>query len=307
MYSTSFRPTPYRDLHLGGLFNAYMNWAEARKSGGEFVFIVDDLWMELQNLWASGFPASVMVPRYIEDLAHFGMTPDRIEYSLSNGERHRWAVKRLGMRLLKKINGLWFKVSLGGPCIVTCNFGDRPWAQTPEVEGWMDEAAFTQFFPPYMACCVVDDIDFGITKWVAGMDLVPLWGWCLDAYRRLGYSAPQIQFHPVLKRSRALGKFSKSDASTLTIRQLLAVGYEPQAIVETLLECAYLSWEKGLQAITIPPDVLTLEGVSVLTHRNRQWEQLAKGEWEPGSDHPEDSGAYIRAAAQCRLEAKNAL
>lgn len=304
--TTCFRPTPYRDLHIGGLFNAYVNWTLARLSGGEFVLVVDDLCMDLAATWQQGESVEFMVPRYLEDLEWFGMVPDRIEYSLRNRDFQREVAERLVQREVGPVGDRQPWVPYVTKTWFPCNFGDRPMLPVG-VEGWVGEN-LVEFQPYYLACCIADDIAFGITAWIAGDDQRMNLVWCLDAYERLGHPAPYIMFHPLVKRQRATHKLSKSAGDRDTVRAMREAGYTPEQVVDTLLECSALAWEKGLQCIVIPDGVLGQSEVRALEHRNRYWEQLTTADFYSDLDAlnvPPDElyriKQHIAEAAKARL------
>ena len=298
MATTGFRPTPWRDMHLGNLLNAYANWVIAETSGGEFVLVADDLCMDVQQTWIQGYPAEVMVPRYAEDLEWLGMKPNRIEYSLSNSERHDWANEKLGNRKPQHVYGFRSPTQIIPGIIEPCQWGDRDEAGG---EGWYVNDT-SDFWPWYMTCCVVDDIDFGITTWVAGDDQRVHWSWCVDTYRRLGYSRPVISYHPLVRRGGDAEKISKSALRDVSIRAFRERGYEPQAIIDTVRECVYRGWQQGLSMVVIPEGILELDEIATIPYRQRAWEQYASGEWSLPPEM-EDARQYIVAEAKRRLEA----
>jgi len=290
-------------MHLGNLWNAYLNWRIARGSGGEFVLVLDDLCMELQDLGLAGYPLEVATERYLEDLEWMGLKPDRVERSLSNVARHEWATEKLGYRKPQTDTGERMAQYWSWGCADPCDFGDMP--TVDKGVGWLPEGPL-EFWSWYMACCIVDDHDFGITAWVAGSDQRMHQSWCIDAYRRLGFSLPMMSYHRNLKRPQDDDKFSKSDMRGVTLRILRESGYEPKGILSTLRECAARSRHDGLECILVPEGILAPEEVRYLQPRNRMWEELAAGKFEPDEANAV-SKPYILAEAQRRLEARNAL
>ena len=303
MPSTSFRPTPYRDLHVGGAWNAYLNWCLARRSGGEFVLVVDDLWMELAACAFGGFPADVAAERYVEDLEWLGIKPDRVEFSLSNRERHRWAAKKLGYHV-----PLIIGASPGHAQVHRCMYDPTGFSDHlgpgPGGEGQVPRFDLT-FCGWYMAACAIDDIDFRIGAWIAGEDMRDYHAWCLDAYERLGYNAPYMMFHPCVKRQESLEKISKTPRDPIVevpgtgIRALRAAGYTAQQIITTLKECSARSWAKGQECVILPRGVLEPGRVKTLRYRNRQLEHVAKGKIDAAI--PPEAAPYVIAEAKRRL------
>lgn len=302
--NTSFRPTPYRDLHVGGAWNAYLNWCLARRTGGEFVLVVDDLWMELAACAFGGFPADVAAERYVEDLEWLGCKPDRVEFSLSNRERHRWAAEKLGYREPVIIGPTPGHAEVHRSMYDPTNFGDHL-APGPGGEGQLQRFDFS-FCGYYMAACVVDDIDFRIGAWIAGDDQRGYQAWCLDAYRRLGYNPPYMMYHPVVKRTASLEKISKTprdpevEVPGTGIRALRASGYTAQQIMGTLKECSARSWAKGEECVILPHGVLEPGKLKVLRYRNRQLEHYRRGNLDAAI--PPEARSYIVAEAKRRLQ-----
>lgn len=308
----SHRPTCYRDMLLGGTYNAYCNWAWARKSSGDFVLVLDDLCAEYQATWQHGETIDVVRPRYEEDLEWLGMKPDRVHTSSHNRAKHLEITARLGIREALMVDGnrLWMAGSTNP--YDPCNFDNVPADGT--VEGWIDHET-TSWNPWYMACCVADDIEFGITGYAAGKDQEWYAAWCLDAYERLGHPAPTIKYHRVLKRQAAHAKISKSIGHEPTIRALRRRGYEPQAILATLRELTTRSRIAGSEEIIIPHGVLTLDEVVCLRERDYHTEELAAGKFPEGDrdgyremgmteDEIDRLHSNIMAEARRRLETR---
>lgn len=70
MIRTAFMPTMSGHLHLGGLYNAYLNWKYAKDTGGEFGIRIDG---QVKTDGRLEFADSI-----IEDLKLFGMEPNFI-------------------------------------------------------------------------------------------------------------------------------------------------------------------------------------------------------------------------------------
>ena len=295
--NTSYRPTPYADIHVGGLWAAWLNWRVARKTGGEFVYIADDINTEMQQTWVQGFPVEVAVQRNLEDLQWCGLEPDRVEWSSRNRERHDWAARKIGLKPLEEEfwHTAWLSRTMARP--LAWDFNDAPSVGcelAPETE-------IVALNPHYMIACLVDDIDFGIGGWVAGKDQEQLLYWCEQMYGWLGYPPLQMWFAPLVKRSRKRSKESKSDPNTIRIRQLREAGYAPHQLLSTLKELTFVSHRDGLESLTIPQGVLEPEEVRWLSYRNRRNEELASGEFPIGTALPEmREHIAARAKASCQ-------
>jgi hypothetical protein len=306
-------------MHLGHVWNAYCNWSVAvGVPGGEFVFVVDTLAMRVCNGWRCGYGTETAVPRYVEDLAWLGMPPDRIEWSRDKPgdpeynawrrERHRWAVEKLCGRYPKRIGRSIHSgaMTVGSPAsqmgVIPAHpqggvSGDIPkrWASASLA---MDVARFNPFVT---ACCVVDDIDFRVHAWAAGRDLIAGWGWCLEAYRRLGYMERAITFHKLLKRVGHYDKESKTDPNTITVRQLRESGYTAKGILDTLCELSLRSEENGWETIAIPPGILEPGEVRTLEFRDRDAEETAAGRFDNEAPLTQEWKADIMSEAARQL------
>jgi hypothetical protein len=304
-FNTSFRPTGYRDLHLGGAWNAYLNWLVAARSGGEFVLIQDDLWMHYGATGLSGFGPREGMERYAEDLAWLGMPPNRCHLSSENRERHLWANAKLGYREPLVIGQMPILSTPVRRMLNPCDFNDRlPPAPGLGIEGYIYRSD-TTFSPWHLTCCVVDSVDFRINAWVAGDDQVLYDALCIDLCQRLGYPPPLSFYHPNVKRTEAVDKLSKS-GETVTIRDLRAAGYTAESILSTLMECSRLSYNAGHQSVVLPEGVLELgaepwrsDRAPWLRHRNPDLEDCAAG--IVPEDRSPDERAAIMAEAQRRL------
>lgn len=299
---------------VSGAWNAYLNWAWARKTSGDFVLVMDDLCAEYQVTWQAGQTIDVMLPRYLEDLEWLGMLPDRTHVSGTNHEKHLEVAARLGIREAQLVDGL--RLWMNGR---KTPYNPTDWDTAPTdgtSEGWVDYETDC-FNPYYMACCIADDIEFGITGWVAGKDQEFYKSWCLWAYEKLGHPAPMMRFERVLKRQCASSKVSKSIGGEPTIRALRRRGYRPEAILETLRELTTRAKRDGLECVIIPHGVLTLDEVVCLRERNYLLEAMTEkrftgdqrdsyrsmGMTEEEIDDLEQS---IQAEARRRLEEWNA-
>ncbi len=273
----SHRPTCYRDMLLGGAYNAFCNWEWARESSGDFVLVLDDLCAEYQATWQIGETVDVVRPRYEEDLEWLGMKPDRIHKSGDNRAKHLEVAERLRIREAKLVAGNHLWMAGRKEPYDPCNWENQSTDGT--AEGWIDHETDC-WNPWYMACCIADDIEFGITGWSAGKDQEWYKAWCLWAYEELGHPAPSIRYHRVLKRQAANAKISKSLGGEPTIRALRRRGYDPQAILETLRELTTRARIAGLEEVIIPHGVLMLDEVVCLKERDYHTEELAAG-WFP--------------------------
>ena len=105
--------------------------------------------------------------------------------------------------------------------------------------------------------------------------------------------APRVRLpaHKVAQDAEAVLGFGEGQQECVarhrsTPRNLRAAGYDPDRIIETLLELNVRSYIAGTEQVIIPLDVLTCEKVRYLRYRNRALEEQAdlanwSGELEP--------------------------
>ncbi len=82
-----FAPSPTGYLHIGNLRTALWNWLLARRDGGRFILRLDDTDRERST--------EAYADAIREDLAWFGMVPDRLERQSLRLDRYAEALERL--------------------------------------------------------------------------------------------------------------------------------------------------------------------------------------------------------------------
>ena len=245
--TTVYSPTPTRDIHIGHAWIAFLNWQEARLSGGEFVVLWDDETHRYGACEQSGFSVENGIRRAREQLVWLGMEPDR---------EHRWsefapagetAAKRLGYRLPRPFGTepIHHELVMGMPCIST---------------------AYSSIYEPGLCCVwVVGEAMAGIGGYYTGADFVTT---CLlyeDICHRLGYRSPRRQYVPCVRREAMPEKESKSRGA-VSLADLREAGYEPWQVISTLRECDRLSRLGGLADTVIPEGILDVPEVSWLVY-----------------------------------------
>jgi glutamyl/glutaminyl-tRNA synthetase len=101
-YITRFNPTANGPLHVGHIYMALVNQAEARRSGGRFILRIED--NQPEWVWRIGgrekiMPLSIGI---VEDLAWMGIVPDETE---RQSITQRDALDFIGLRLGDDIQG----------------------------------------------------------------------------------------------------------------------------------------------------------------------------------------------------------
>lgn len=72
MVVTRFAPTISGNLHIGSLYNAYLNWKFAKENGGKFYLRLDGQQLDRKGS-RKGYADSIE-----EDLDYFGLKPDKV-------------------------------------------------------------------------------------------------------------------------------------------------------------------------------------------------------------------------------------
>jgi len=245
--NTVYSPTPTRDIHVGHAWIAWLNWQEARQSGGEFVVMWDDETYRTGDCGQSGFSLDRGIERTRENLMWLGLTPDR---------EHRWsefaaagadAAARLGYRIPRPFGTepIHHELVMGMPCVST---------------------AYCSIYEPGLCCVwVVGEAMAGIGGYYTGADFITS---CLlyeDICHRLGYRAPRRQYVPCVRREEMPEKESKSQGA-VSIYDLRMAGYEPWQVIGTLRECDRLSRLAGLADTVIQAGVLDVPEVKWLEY-----------------------------------------
>lgn len=276
--NSRFRPTPYRDLHVGHAWVAWHNWTDAARRGGRFVLIIDDVVANLQMLTQQGFAPNVATERYIEDLAWLGCEVDDVVFSSRNAEAHAQAAHQLGLRP----PGRWAAQNFTGIRI------RRACSQEPGND-------LSEYHPWLTMNRVVDDFLAQVNTLTRGMEPhlfteASLYDW---TYRQLyGGNPPRQEYIPVVRRAGADEKISKSQMKDTTLRLLRAEGYTGQDIIGTLRECADRAATAGLRDVVLPVGVLDLPGVKTLRYRGRM-----ASHWQKQVDQdPANQTEWVQAA-----------
>ena len=290
--NTRLRPTPYRDCHVGHALCAYYNWSAAKRSGGDFVLIIDDTDGWLGGCLVTGtFTLQHQEDRWVEDLTWLGMKPDRVVWAQrDNGHRHPLIEEKLGIRkpqMLHHFSNVLWESSTGRVLSLLEGDYDNEIAET-----WVNPYEGSAYNPWFVASVVLDDCDFGVNAWWCGVDWIQ--NACLYHHlgRQLGLNPPEGHWHPVVRYAKAHEKVSKSAVPNTSVRMLKEAGYKPEAIIETLLECRRRSYEAGYETITIPAGVLSPERVKTLRWRHISAERMAKGLMYPNDPWNEDAAQH---------------
>jgi len=270
--NTRWRPTPYRDFHVGHIPSAYDCWTVAKSSGGKFVLLVDDLCYGWQNLWAQSWSLAHAAERYAADLAWIGCPPDEVVFSTRNAEAHAAAAEQLGLSPPGRAGGWWTSPAAGMPPPVVRGGVRTVWGG----------AGYHEY---YTMCKCVDDHEAGIQAFSRGGDLL----YEAEAYDTMWHRLYPAGFPPLQRYVPTIcvdaAKMSKSGTNAITIRDLRDAGYTGRQVLDTML---VLLETTTAARVSVPSDVLTTDRVAALERnlsaewqgcRDRAAELYGDGQW----------------------------
>jgi len=253
-FTTTIRPTPHKDLHLGHAWVAWHNWRIKTRMGGKFVLLLDDELHRLQRLECdpTALPIDQCEDRYLEALEWLGCPADVVGRSSEARELMLESAQRLQItepRITEPETNLgimWRKIGVIG-----------------------HEAI--QYSPWVTLAAAVEHRFFGVTGFVRGMDLAG------EAYlydfmcMQLGWVPPEQWYVPLVRRGWGTVKESTSSAGIVTAPSLLELkqyGLTGEEVIDTLRELDWRRNQEGRDAINIPNDVLVkpVKPMSVAWH-----------------------------------------
>ena len=235
--NTLFAPTPNNDPHVGHCWVAWLNWQAARRSGGEFVVLWDDVTYEQGLGMLSGWSLETGVRRTREQLTWMGMAPDREGYYSDHLTEAQAAAERLGYHWPRTIGVL--------PVM-----GSQPPAMQDDERQYVGA-----YKPAEVALWIVAEHNERIGGYWTGQDFLPLAALHDDMTARLGLRPSRISYTPPVRREQMPEKESKSKGA-VSLGDLRRAGFEPWQIISTLRECARVSKLAGLADVVIPAGML---------------------------------------------------
>lgn len=235
--NTCYSPTPSRDPHIGHAWVAYMNWQAARRSGGEFVVLWDDISYANGRCEQSGWSLETGIARTREQLTWLGLAPDREGRWSDHYDAGREAAEMLGYKLPRTIGAL----PIMHDFIPAMREGLQPYGALYE--------------PALMALWVVGEARERIEGYYTGMDFIGTAAFYHDVCRRLGIRPPLKSYLPCVRRERIPEKESKSKGA-VSIDDLRLSGFKPWQIISTLRECDRTSRRDYMADLVIPEGIL---------------------------------------------------
>ena len=235
--NTVYSPTPSRDPHIGHAWAAWMNWQAARRSGGDFVVLWDDVTYANGQSAQSGWSLETGIKRTREQLTWLGLAPDREGRWSDHYDAGREAAEMLGYKMPRPI----------GIKPILSDF-------VPAMrEGLQVYGAI--YDPALMALWVVGEARERIEGYYTGMDFISTASMYHDFCRRLGIRPPLKSYLPCVRRERITDKESKSRGA-VSIEDLRLAGFAPWQIISTLRECDRISRRDHMADLVIPEGVL---------------------------------------------------
>ncbi|MFN3973205.1 MAG: glutamate--tRNA ligase [Gemmobacter sp.] len=263
---TRFAPSPTGYIHVGNLRTALMNWAIARKAGGQFILRLDDTDRERSK---QEYADAIMA-----DLEWLGLTWDRVERQSARMDRYAEAADQLraagrfyecfespaelDLKRKKQLN-------MGRPPV----YDRASLALTEEQRAAMraeGRAGYWRFLLEqeriewtdgiigpvsidagsvsdpvliradgqvlYTFASSVDDIDMGVTDIVRGADHVTNTATQIQIMRAMGGQPPSFAHHSLLTGPQ--GEELSKRLGTLSLRDLRANGVAPLALLSLM-------------------------------------------------------------------------
>lgn len=235
--TTRIAPSPTGYFHLGTARTAYFNWLTARHTGGKFILRIDDTDTKRNN------PEFTKV---IHDaMAYLKLDHDETFSQSDRFDRYRAAAEQLVAKGLARRDGAAFlfdlpieKMAVVGTHYATDQTGvefriteiDREYiSKMPLIK--------SDGTPTYHFASVVDDMDYGVTKIIRGVDHIPNTVRQIILFGALGAVVPTF-CHVGLLHAMGGKKLSKSTgaASLLDYRDQ---GVDPDAMCNFLLRMGW--------------------------------------------------------------------
>lgn len=276
MIRTRFAPSPTGFLHVGGLRTALYNYLFARKSGGKFIFRLEDTDQKrfvegaYENLiamleWAGlKFDEKPYIQsqrfeiykKYADELLHCGAayrcfcTPERLEQMRKEQEEHKLAPKydkhcaKLSAEEIEKLLAKKTAFVIRQKIHETgeINFKDLVRGDVTFKCETIDDQILLKSdgFPTYHLANVVDDHLMEITHVIRGEEWLSSTPKHILLYRAFGWTEPKFAHLPLLL-NKDKSKLSKRQGD-VAVEDYKTKGYLPEAVVNFI---ALLGWHPG--------------------------------------------------------------
>ena len=242
MIRVRFAPSPTGYLHLGSARTALFNWLFARHTGGEFLLRIEDT----DQVRSS----KEFLDEIVEDLKWFGIDWDgEMTYQSRRFDLYREKAGQLleEGKAYKEGDAIIFKVEKGKLIEINDIIHGKITFNTDEIK---DQVMIkSDGSPAYNFCCVVDDVDMGITHIIRGDDHISNTPKQMLFYGALGAPLPKFAHMPLMMGVDG-AKLSKRHGG-VSVEEYKKEGYLPQALANYLM---LLGWYPGEDKEIISPN-----------------------------------------------------
>lgn len=233
MITVRFAPSPTGFLHLGSARTALINWLYARHTGGKFLLRIEDTDQVRSE--------ERFLKEILEDLKWLGLDWDAEPAYQSKrfNEYKKEAEKLLSSgKAYKEGEAIIFKVEAGRTIEVNDMIHGKITFNTDEIK---DQVMIkSDGSPAYNFCCVIDDIDLGITHIIRGDDHISNTPKQILFYEALGKELPKFAHMPLMMGTDG-AKLSKRHGA-VSVEEYRKEGFLPEALANYLI---LLGWSPG--------------------------------------------------------------
>ena len=233
MIKVRFAPSPTGFLHLGSARTALFNWLYARKVEGQFVLRIEDTDKTRSE--------KRFLDEILEDMKWLGIDWDtELVYQSDRFDLYREKAEKIleDGKAYKEGDAIIFKVENGRTLELNDLIHGKITFSTDEIK---DQVMIkSDGSPAYNFCCVVDDVDMGITHIIRGDDHISNTPKQMLFYEALGATPPEFGHMPLMMGADG-AKLSKRHGG-VSVEEYKNEGFLPEALVNYLL---LLGWSPG--------------------------------------------------------------
>ncbi|MCK5451628.1 MAG: glutamate--tRNA ligase [Candidatus Omnitrophica bacterium] len=228
-----FAPSPTGFLHLGSARTAIVNWLYARHTGGKFLLRVEDTDQVRSD--------AKFLEEILEDLKWMGLDWDGEPiYQSKRFDVYKEKAESLLAegKAYKEGDAILYKVEKGRAIEIDDEIHGKIVFNTDEIK---DQVMMkSDGSPAYNFCCVVDDVELGITHTIRGDDHISNTPKQILFYEALGEKPPKFAHMPLMMGADG-AKLSKRHGA-VSIEEYKKDGFLPEAMANYLM---LLGWSPG--------------------------------------------------------------
>jgi len=233
MVTVRFAPSPTGYLHLGSARTALFNWLYARRTGGKFLLRIEDTDKVRSE--------EKYLKEILEDLKWIGLDWDgELVYQSQRFDLYREQAEKIlsDGKAYREGDAIIFKVEKGRNIELDDTVHGKIVFNTDEIK---DQVMIkSDGSPAYNFCCVIDDIDLGITHIVRGDDHISNTPKQILFYEALGVTPPKFGHMPLMMGTDG-AKLSKRHGG-VSVEEYKREGFLPEALANYLI---LLGWSPG--------------------------------------------------------------